>query len=505
MSNKQEYVLELENIVKRFPGVLALDKVKLQLIKGEVHVLLGENGAGKSTLIKVMTGAFYPDEGDMYIDGEKVKFHGPIHASKLGISAVYQEFNLIPHLTIAENIYLGKEPLKTRVLGVKDLKYMVKESKKYLDMVGAKLNPKSMVDSCSVAEQQLVEIAKALASNAKVLILDEPSAALTNEEISKLFEVIRALQKKGVTMVYISHRLEEIQEIGDRVTVLRDGQYIDTIDVEKGHLDTDYLIKLMVGRDLNNKFPKTKVKFGNEILKVENLNREGVIENINLHVRRGEILGIAGLVGAGRTEVARAIFGADKKTSGDIYIDGTLVKINTPRDAIENNIGIGLAPEDRKTEGLVQIMTISDNVVIPCENKVSKFGIFNKKKVNDLLDKQIKNLRIKTPSSKQFVENLSGGNQQKVVLAKWIASGAEIIILDEPTRGIDVGAKVEVYQLMNELVENGSGIIMISSELPELLAMSDRIIVMCEGRITGELTREEADQEKILKLASGGV
>lgn len=505
MSKKQEYVLELKNIVKRFPGVLALDRVKLQLIKGEVHVLLGENGAGKSTLIKVMTGAFTPDEGEMYMDGEKVKFNGPIHASKLGIGAVYQEFNLIPHLTIAENIYLGKEPLKTKFLGIKDMKYMVAESQKYLDMVGAKLDPRKTVDSCGVAEQQLVEIAKALASNAKVLILDEPSAALTNEEINKLFEVIRNLQKEGVTLVYISHRLEEIQEIGDRVTVLRDGTYVETVDVEKGHLDTDYLIKLMVGRDLDNKFPKVEVEFGDEVLKVENLSREGVIHDINLSLRRGEVLGIAGLVGAGRTEVARAIFGADKKTSGEIYINGKLTKIKTPRDAIENNIGIGLAPEDRKSEGLVQIMSISDNVVMPCENKVSSFGVFKKKEVDKLLDEQIKSLRIKTPSAKQYVENLSGGNQQKVVLAKWIASGAEIIILDEPTRGIDVGAKVEVYQLMNKLVKSGAGIIMISSELPELLAMSDRIVVMCEGRITGELTREEADQEKILKLAAGGV
>ena len=505
MSNKQEYVLELKNIVKRFPGVLALDKVKLQLVEGEVHVLLGENGAGKSTLIKVMTGAFTPDEGEMFMDGKKVKFHGPIHASKLGIGAVYQEFNLIPHLTIAENIYLGKEPLKTKFLGVKDMKCMVAESQKYLDMVGAKLDPKKTVDTCSVAEQQLVEIAKALASNAKVLILDEPSATLTNEEISKLFEVIRKLQKENVTMVYISHRLEEIQEIGDRVTVLRDGQYVETVDVEKGHLDTDYLIKLMVGRDLDNKFPKTKVEFGDEILRVEHLSREGVIDDINFNVRRGEILGIAGLVGAGRTEVARVIFGADKKTSGDIYIEGKLTKIKTPKDAIANKVGIGLAPEDRKTQGLVQLMSISDNVIMPCEDKVSKFGVFDRKEVKELLDRLIKSLKIKTPSAGQLVENLSGGNQQKVVLAKWIASGAEIMILDEPTRGIDVGAKVEVYQLMNKLVESGAGIIMISSELPELLAMSDRIVVMCEGKITGELSREEADQEKILKLAAGGV
>ncbi len=503
MSKSNEYVLELKNIVKRFPGVLALDDVHLQLKKGEVHVLLGENGAGKSTLIKVMTGAYTPEEGEMFLHGEKVKFQGPIHAAKLGIGAVYQEFNLIPELTIAENIYLGKEPMKVKALGMKDMAYMVSESQKYLDMVGAKLDPRKPVATCGVAEQQLVEIAKALASDAKVLILDEPSATLTNEEIDKLFEVIESLQKKDVTLVYISHRLEEIQRIGDRVTVLRDGTYIETVDVDKGHLDTDYLIKLMVGRTLDNQFPKKDIELGEELLRVEGLNTE-MLQDINFDLKRGEILGIAGLVGAGRTETARAIFGVDKCDSGDVYILDKKVNIKSPKDAIGCEVGIGLAPEDRKAEGLIQMMSISDNVILSCENKVSKFGIFNEKKIGTLLNNLIENLRVKTPSKNQLVENLSGGNQQKVVLAKWIASGAQVIILDEPTRGIDVGAKVEVYQLMSELVENGAGIIMISSELPELLAMSDRIIVMCEGKITGELSREEADQEKLLALAAGG-
>jgi ribose transport system ATP-binding protein len=502
--NNNEYILELKNIVKRFPGVLALNNVQLQLKKGEVHVLLGENGAGKSTLIKVMTGAYIPEEGEMLLEGNKVEFEGPIHASKLGIGAVYQEFNLVPHLTIAENVYLGKEIYKAKAINMKDMEKMVKESQKYLDMVGAKLNPRKTIATCGVAEQQLVEIAKALASNAKVLILDEPSATLTNEEVEKLFEVIEDLKKKGVTLVYISHRLEEIQRIGDRVTVLRDGTYVETVDIDRENMDKDYLIKLMVGRELKNQFPKHEAKLGEELLKVDNLTRKGVIEDINLTLRRGEILGISGLVGAGRTEIARAIFGADKRDSGDIYICGERVNINSAKDAITHPIGIGLVPEDRKGQGILQLMSVSDNIIMASESKVSKFGVFNKECIKRTVDELIKKLRVKTPTPKQLVGNLSGGNQQKVVLAKWMASGAEIIILDEPTRGIDVGAKVEVYQLMNELVESGVGIIMISSELPELIAMSDRIMVMSEGHMMGELSRDEVDQEKILKLASGG-
>jgi len=388
-------------------------------------------------------------------------------------------------------------------LGVKDMSRMIKESRKYLELIGAKLDPRKTVASCGVAEQQMVEIAKALASNAKVLILDEPSAVLTTEEIDKLFDVVNKLKSEGVALVYISHRLEEIQKIGDRVTVLRDGEYIETVKVEKDHLNTDYLVKLMVGRDLENRFPKVNVKTGEEILKIQGLNRSGVLHDINLTLRRGEILGIAGLVGAGRTELAKAIFGADKIDSGEVFISGKKVKIKAPKSAIKH--GIGLAPEDRKAEGLITELSVSNNVVLTCEENVADLGVFKKKKVKNLLTRLIDDLRIKTPSANHMVKSLSGGNQQKVVLAKWIASGSQIMILDEPTRGVDVGAKVEVYNLMNKLLEEGVGIIMISSELPELLAMSDRIIVMRGGKIMGELMPDETDQEKILKLAAGGI
>lgn len=490
-------ILEMKNITKRFPGVLALDNVQLTLRKGEVHVLLGENGAGKSTLIKTITGAYIPDEGEMFFEGEKIKLENPLHAQRLGISAVYQEFNLIPELDAAKNIFLGKEMMHGINLNSKE---MYKKSKEYLDEIGANINLHLPVKSLGVASQQMIEIAKAISTECKVLILDEPTAVLTNQEIDKLFEVVETLKKKGVAIVFISHRLEEINRIGDKVTVMRDGTYVETVDVEKGNLDTDYLVKLMVGREITNKFPKEKVEIGEEILRVENLNRKGVLHDINLSLHRGEILGIGGLVGAGRTEVVKAIFGADKKDSGKIVLFGEEVQIKQPIDAIR--LGIGLAPEDRKVEGLNLGMTIKDNIIMASVDKISKVGVINKKKRTEIPASLKEELKIVTPGINQQVGNLSGGNQQKVVLSKWLASDSKIIIFDEPTRGIDVGAKVEVYQLMNKLVQKGVGIIMISSELPELLAMSDRIVVMHEGRITGELSREEATQEKVLKLAS---
>lgn len=491
-------ILEMKNITKRFPGVLALDNVQLTLRKGEVHVLLGENGAGKSTLIKTITGAYIPDEGEIVYEGVKIKLESPLHAQRLGISAVYQEFNLIPELDAAKNIFLGKEMMR----GIKlDSKEMYERSKKYLDEIGANINVHLPVKSLGVASQQMIEIAKAISTDCKILILDEPTAVLTNQEIDRLFEVVETLKKRGVAIVFISHRLEEINRIGDKVTVMRDGTYVETVDVERGKLDTDYLVKLMVGRKITNKFPKEKVEIGEEILRVENLNRKGILYDINLSLRRGEILGIGGLVGAGRTEVVKAIFGADKKDSGTITLFGRQVSINQPIDAI--CLGIGLAPENRKVEGLNLGMTIKDNVIMASANRISRFGIISKKKRREIPTLLTEELKIVTPGIEQQVGNLSGGNQQKVVLSKWLASDSKIIIFDEPTRGIDVGAKVEVYQLMNKLIKKGVGIIMISSELPELLAMSDRIIVMHEGRITGEICGEEATQEKVLKLASG--
>lgn len=495
----EKYVLELKNIVKRFPGVLALDNVNLQLKAGEVHVLLGENGAGKSTLIKVMTGAYIPEEGEVLVDGVKVNIKGPIEAQKLGIGAVYQEFNLMPNLTIAENIFMGKEKCSS---GILNKKKMVEESARYLEMVGAKLDPESKVSTCGVAQQQMIEIAKALSADARVLILDEPSAVLTNKEIDKLFEIIEGLKTRGVAVVYISHRLEEIRKIGDRITVLRDGTYVDTVEVDKRVFDKDHLIKLMVGREIKDQFPKKQVELGKELLRVENLSSPGKVSNVSFSVKAGEILGIAGLVGAGRTETAKIIFGADSDATGKIFIDGKEVKHKSPMDAIKN--GVALAPEDRKVEGLVQGLSIEDNVTMTCFEKISTMKIRNEKKSKKLVSDICTSLKVRTPSIEQKVTYLSGGNQQKVVLAKWMASDSKVMILDEPTRGIDVGAKVEVYQLMTEMVSQGMGIIMISSELPELLAMSDRIIVMSESKIKGELTREEATQERILVLASGG-
>jgi ribose transport system ATP-binding protein len=502
-SKTKDKILEMQNITKRFPGVRALNKVNFELRKGEVHVLLGENGAGKSTLIKILTGANTPDEGTLIIEGKKTVIKNPIHAEALGISAVYQEFNLIPFLDAGQNIFLGKEITKGILIKSLNKREMYRKSAEVLETLGAKINCRIPVNKLGVASQQMIEIAKALSTNAKILILDEPSAVLTEEEIERLFAVIKILTARGVAIIYISHRLEEIAKIGNRVTVLRDGEYIKTVNVENGKIDIDNLIQLMVGRKLDEQFPKETVTPGAELLKVVNLNRQGVLHNVNLNLRAGEILGLAGLVGAGRTEVARAIFGADRIDSGEVLIDGKPVKINSPFSAIAARIG--LAPENRKTEGLVQLLPIDSNINLASMNRVCTNGVINKSRMNYISSKLVTNLRVITPSLKQKVMNLSGGNQQKVVLAKWLASESKVIILDEPTRGIDVGAKVEVYQLMNELVKQGVGIIMISSELPELLAMSDRIMVMHEGKITGELSRKDASQEKILRLAAGGV
>ncbi|MBU9744625.1 sugar ABC transporter ATP-binding protein [Lachnospiraceae bacterium ASD3451] len=495
-------VLEMKNITKRFPGVLALDKVQLTLHRGEVHVLLGENGAGKSTLIKTITGAYIPDEGEIFLEGKPVRFDSPLHAQKLGISAVYQEFNLIPELDAAKNIFLGKELMVGKTIKLNS-REMYRKSEEYLETIGAKLNPRIPIKNLGVAAQQMVEIAKAIATDCKILILDEPTAVLTNQEIDRLFQVVETLTKRGVAIIFISHRLEEINRIGDRVTVMRDGAYVDTIQVEKGKLDTDYLVKLMVGREITNKFPKINVAIGEEILRVEHLNRKNVLKDINLTLHAGEILGIGGLVGAGRTEAVKAIFGADPIDSGEITVFGKKALIRQPKDAIR--LGIGLAPEDRKVEGLNLGMSIKDNIIMASVDKISRCGVIGRRRRTSIPEELKDNLRIVTPSINQMVGNLSGGNQQKVVLAKWLASDSRIVIFDEPTRGIDVGAKVEVYQLMNQLISRGVGIIMISSELPELLAMSDRILVMHEGRITGELSHEEASQEKVLRLASGGI
>jgi ribose transport system ATP-binding protein len=499
---ENDIILEMRDIKKQFPGVVALNKAKLTLRKGQVHVLLGENGAGKSTLIKTITGAYVPDEGEIFLEGKAVKLDNPIHARQLGISAVYQEFNLINDLDVAKNIFLGRE-LMTGGSFVMNSRAMYRKSAEYLDRIGAKIDPHTVIRNLGVAAQQMVEITKAISTDCKILILDEPTAVLTEQEIDRLFEAVKILKSRGVAIVFISHRLEEIGRIGDEVTVMRDGAYVDTLPIDDKKVDIDLLVKLMVGREIINRFPKEEVPRGEEILKVEELSREGVLKNISLTLHAGEILGIGGLVGAGRTEMVKAIFGIDKADSKKLTVFGKEASIRRPKDAIK--LGIGLAPEDRKVEGLNLVMSVMNNIIIASVDKMSRLGIISRKRRFSVSETLVKKLRIVTPSVHQYVQNLSGGNQQKVVLAKWLAVGSRIVIFDEPTRGIDVGAKVEVYQLMNNLVREGAGIIMISSDLSELIAMSDRILVMHEGQIAGELSRQEATQEKILRLAAGGI
>jgi len=494
-----DIVLQMQHISKTFPGVVALEDVCLELRRGEVHVLLGENGAGKSTLVKILSGAYQKSSGEIFIEGEKTEIKNPKQAQELGISIIYQELNLVSQLSAAENIFLGKEPVKT--FGVIDFKKLFAQSQQLLDELGVRINSKSLIKNLGIAEQQMVEVAKALSFRSKILIMDEPTSALTEEEIKELFQTIKRLKKKGVAIIYISHRIEELFEIGDKVTVLRDGKYIDTKNIAE--TNSAELIRLMVNRELNEQFPKQVAKKGDEILRVESLAKKNKLYDINFCLYQGEVLGIAGLLGSGRTELARAIFGIDKIDAGKIIIKGQRKNLTSPRDSI--NLGIGLLTEDRKSQGLVLNLSLRDNICLPNLDMFSNYGVVNSQQENLTAKKYIRELRIKTPSFKQKVINLSGGNQQKVVVSKWLCSQADILIFDEPTRGIDVGSKVEIYQLMNQLTAAGVGIIMISSELPEILGMSDRILVMCQGRINGEFTRQEATPEKILQRALGVV
>lgn len=491
-----EPILKLKNITKEYPGVLALNKMNLEIRPGEVHALMGENGAGKSTLIKVVSGAVKPNGGTIVYNKKEYAEMTPMLAKKLGIGVIYQEFNLVPELSVAENIFLGQ---KLRAGWIINRKLMNRKAEELMREFGINIDVRTNVKNLTVAYQQLVEITKTISSNVKVLIMDEPSAPLTNREIKAMFGIIEKLKGNGVAIVYISHRMEEIFQIADRVTVMRDGEYVGTKRIE----DTNKadLIKMMVGRALNEQYPSVEKEIGETALEVENISTEAFLKNVSFQVRKGEILGIAGLVGAGRTETARAIYGADRKSSGTVKVHGETITVKRPKDAIRK--GISLIPEDRKKHGILLEMPIRDNISFISVRNISKFGIVNKKKDRELSWKYMQELRIKTPTMEQLTKNLSGGNQQKVVLAKSLASNADIIIFDEPTRGIDVGAKQEIYILMNELAKQGMAIIMISSEMPELLGMSDRIIVMHEGEVTGELMRSEATQEKILELASG--
>jgi len=488
-------VLELKGISKLYPGVKALDNVDFALYPGQVHALVGENGAGKSTLIKIITGAIEASAGEMWFEGKKIQKITPVGAIDLGIAAIYQEFNLISKMTVAENIFMGRFPSKWgRVYYNK----LYADAQQVLEQLGVSIDPYELMGKLTVGYQQLVEIAKSISRNVKVLIMDEPSAPLTNNEMVYLFQIVRKLREDGVAIIYISHRLEEIFEVCDTITVFRDGKYIQTMPVAE--TDRASLITLMVNRKLEDTFPPKEYQKGKKVLEVKDINTP-LLKNISFDAYEGEILGFAGLVGAGRTEVMRALFGADKIVGGQVLIDGRAVSIKSPTDAIAD--GIGLIPEDRKQQGALLHLSVKDNITFSSLKSLFPIGIINAVKEREVAGGHISTLRIKTPSQEQLVRNLSGGNQQKVVLAKWLQTRCRILIFDEPTRGIDVGAKQEIYMLMNELVRSGIVVIMISSEMPELLGLSDRVIVMHEGEIAGELSREETTQERILALASG--
>ncbi len=491
-----EYIVEVSGVSKGFPGVLALDNVSFNLKAGEVLALLGENGAGKSTLMKILSGIYEKDSGTIKVFGEEVHDMSPKKAQELGVAIIHQELNMCSHLTVAENIFLGREKTKSGILSDKE---MEKQAKGILDKLNMDIAPDTVVGDLAVSKQQMVEIAKALSTNAKILIMDEPTSALTSKEIDDLFRIIRQLKSEGCAIVYISHRLEELQHIVDRVTILRDGQYITSMDF--GNTNLEEIIANMVGREIKEKFPRISCKKGKKIFEVKNLNAGKMVRDVSFELYEGEIVGIAGLMGAGRTETTRAIFGVDAKESGEIILDGKPITINKPMDAIR--AGIVLAPEDRKKDGLCTKLSIRENIALPNLDIIcDKLGIVNRKKEKVMTQKAVSDLRIKTPNTEINAGSLSGGNQQKVVVGKWLARNSRVVIFDEPTRGIDVAAKVEIYNLMNELKRQGIGVLFVSSEMPEVMGISDKIIVMCDGKVTGEMITEEATQDAILKYAT---
>jgi len=488
-------VLSLEKITKRYPGVLALNNVSIDFLEGEVHALLGENGAGKSTLIKAVAGAIDIDSGIIKINGQEYHKVTPSLSRSLGVEVIYQEFNLVPALSVAENIYLCEKSENSILFNVKE---MEKKAIKVLDQFGVKIDPRIMVQDLSIAEQQIVEIAKAVSKSVKILIMDEPSAPLSVSEVEMMFKIINQLKQNGVTVIYISHRLEEVFQISDRVSVMRDGCYVTTKNTKE--TNRQELINLMVGRELKESYPSRKNPPGEIALEVKNITGNGD-RKISFSLRKGEILGISGLVGAGRTELAQLLFGAAHIEQGEILINGNPVKITSPTDAIKHRIGF--LTEDRKGQGLFLEMAVKWNIVFPIGKQISKHGVVNTKKEDEIANHFKERMNIKTPSLLQQVINLSGGNQQKVVLAKSLAAESDILIFDEPTRGIDVGAKQEIYHLMTELADGGKAILMISSDMEELLGMSDRIIVLCEGELAGEVQKGQFNQNYILDLASG--
>ena len=492
-----EVILTMKGIDKSFPGVHALDHVDLEVKKGEVHALMGENGAGKSTLMKVLTGIYSKDAGTITYEGKEVEFTNPREAQAAGIAIVHQELNMMNHLTVAQNIFIGREPMKGKII---DDAKMNEEAMKLFEKLNIVIEPTENMGKLTVGKQQMCEIAKAISHDAKVIVFDEPSAALTESEIEELFKIIRDLRAKQMGIVYISHRMDEIKVITDRVTVMRDGGYVGTLITED--CTKDDIINMMVGRVIYED-PKTESAVAKDapvVLKVEHLNAGKMVQDVSFQLYKGEILGFSGLMGAGRTETARALFGADPKESGDVYINGSKVDIKDPQDAVKH--GIGYLSEDRKRYGIVVDKTVAENSTMAClEDYMS--GIFiNKKKERKVAQEYVDSLKTKTPDVDQLVVNLSGGNQQKVVIAKWLVKNCDILIFDEPTRGIDVGAKSEIYHLMNQLAAEGKSIIMISSEMTEILRMSDRIVVMCEGKKTGEIGIAEATQETIMRAAT---
>ena len=488
-----DYILEMRNIAKVFPGVRALDKVNVSIERGTVHALVGENGAGKSTLIKVLAGIYHPEEGEVYLDGVKTVFRTPFDSQQKGISVVHQEFKMSETLSVAENVFLGNLMYKGRVV---DWKGMRVSADKMLRDLGVPMDVDAAVETLSVAQKQMVEICKAINRNCKVLIMDEPSATLTEKEQKLMFDTVRKLKASGVTVIYISHRMEEIFDLCDNVSVLRDGAHIATLPVAS--VTRDELVSLMVGRTVTKEYPRSTVEAGDVILEGRNITRKGVLHDISFQLRKGEVLGIAGLVGAGRTELARAILGIDRIDSGELLLHGKPVKMDSFRKAIAN--GLSLVPEDRKSQGLVQIATVSRNVNMVNMDAAAHGFVMDAAKEREITGEYVEKLDIATPSVETEAQYLSGGNQQKVVIAKWLLEDSEIVILDEPTRGIDVGAKSEIHNLIVRLVEQGKSVLMISSELPEVIGMSDRILVIHEGHLVGELQRGEASQERIMSL-----
>jgi ribose transport system ATP-binding protein len=492
-------LISVENVSKTFPGVRALSGVRFELMPGEVHALMGENGAGKSTLMKILAGVYVRDSGTILYEGRPVDFASPREAQAAGVGIIHQELQLMNHLTVAQNIFIGREPKRAFGL-LLDEDRLNAQATAILDHMSLALDPRTVVGGLTVAKQQMVEIAKALSFNSRVLIMDEPTAALNNAEIAELFKMIRELKARGVGVVYISHKMDELKQISDRVTVLRDGEYVGTVPTAATSIDT--IISMMVGRKLTDAPREAAAAARSGIaLEVTNLNCGPLVRNVSFTLRRGEILGFAGLMGAGRTEVARAVFGADRAQSGEIVVLGKRASIRSPKHAVK--AGIGYLSEDRKRYGLAVGMDVASNVVMADLARYLSFSVFLKRRqIRDTVTRFIRLLDIRTPSAAQEVRLLSGGNQQKIVVAKWLARDCDILFFDEPTRGIDVGAKAEIYKLLRGLAVQGKAIVMISSELPEILRMSDRIVVMCEGRITGELSARDASQERIMQLAT---